>query len=143
MARFNVAEVPNWVRRQERTLDVIVRTSAQRLASVAQLQGPSVARGGGKGGRMPIDQGFLRNTFAANIGSMPTGPSREFEGAGDYEPALNLTIARTEPGDILFMGWTAVYARAMEEKYGFMKGAALQWRTIVNDVTREARSRGL
>jgi hypothetical protein len=143
MAKYTFAQLPEWVRKQKELSRAVLQASAQELARRANLQGPSVARGGGgAGGRMPIDTGFLVNTFAAQIGGMPSGPSRPGEGSpGDWEVPTTLVIAGMKAGDTLFMGWTAAYARRQEERYGFMKGAAAQWQSVVDGVVADARAR--
>ncbi|MBI1234766.1 MAG: hypothetical protein GC208_09720 [Alphaproteobacteria bacterium] len=113
----------------------------------ANLDGPSVGRGAsaGKGGRMPRVTGFLKNSARAEIGSMPAGPRTNSGdatfGDDDWRGGVTLVIAQMKPGDVLFMGWSAVYARKMEQRYGFMKGAAMEWQGIVSDVVAEVRAR--
>lgn len=146
MAVYKARELPRWVDKIKGLQNAVIQTSAQRLAEKAQLQGPSVARGGGKGGRLPIDEGFLRATFSAQIGAMPAGPSEApaggFTGGEDeWAAPVTLVIAGMRPGDVLFMGWSAKYARAMEARYGFMKGAAEEWQSIVDGAVREAKAR--
>jgi hypothetical protein len=95
-----------------------------------------------KGGRMPIDTGFLRKSGAAEIGSWPTGPSRgdpdaakgfydTGDGAGSDNPSLILALGRWKPGDTLYYGWTAEYAAPQEAKRMFMEDAAAKWARFV------------
>jgi hypothetical protein len=46
-------------------------------------------------------------------------------------------INRLEPVDRFVFGWTAVYARAMEAKYGFMRLGAQNWPKIVDAAAKE------
>ncbi|MEN0652381.1 MULTISPECIES: hypothetical protein [Hyphobacterium] len=141
------AAVSDWVRKSEAIADVVVKTSVQRLAERANLDGPSVGRGAsaGKGGRMPRVTGFLKNTMRAEIGSLPVGPKQNAEKKvfddDEWSRGVSLVIDQMKPGDVIYVGWSAVYARKMELKYAFMKGAAMEWQGIVNDVVAEARAR--
>ena len=135
MAKTLSATVGRWVTKSKRRTDAIIKTSAFRVGEIAQTP---IA----KGGNLPVDTSFLRQTFTAEIGKMPEGPGQSSDGLpGDWEGSVTLTINGMKSGDVLFMGWSAVYARKMEERYGFMKGGALQWKRIVAEATREARAR--
>lgn len=141
--RGYAAQVGAWARKTNMRITFVIMESAQRIAEIAQTPGPSVANpDASKGGLLPVDQAFLRSTFSAKIGAMPSGP-REFTGNSlrDWEPSVTLTISRVRPGDVIFMGWSAGYARKMEEFYGFMKAAAKQWRVVVRDVVKDAKDR--
>lgn len=133
-----------WVKKSQRRMDYVTKTAAQSVIHEAQLEGPSLTRGApGKGGNMPKVSGFLASTGRAQIGSMPSGPSQE-PGSGSFawdQGATELVILNSQPGDVIFFGWTAAYARAMEDKYGFMRSAAAKWQGFVEDATREARAR--
>lgn len=58
-----------------------------------------------KGGRMPVDTSFLRNSLASGLnGSFgPVGPD-----------SYVVTLSELEIGDIARFAWTASYARRME-----------------------------
>ena len=95
-----------------------------------------------KGGLLPVDTGFLRNSFTSSIGQAPGGPGKP--GAGNlanwYGSALALTLARAEPGDVIYLGWTAKYARPMEARYGFAKTGAMNWQAYVDEGIRRAKA---
>ena len=103
----------------EADLQKVLRQSAQDLGDIAQEPAS-------KGGPMPVDTGFLRNSFAGwlNGASVAQGDS-----------AHTLTIANLEPGDMLRLGWTAAYARRRnyEPVNGgmFRDVATAQWSDIV------------
>ena len=103
----------------EADLQKVLRQSAQDLGDIAQEPAS-------KGGSMPVDTGFLRNSFAGWLNG-----SRIAEG----EDAHILTIANLEPGDMLRLGWTAAYARRRnyEPVNGgmFRDVATAQWSDIV------------
>ena len=136
MTRYTFAQLPNWIRKCEARTEYIIKASAQRLFEDAQT--PRA-----KGGLMPVDTAFLRNTFAAQVGQMPSGPGRAGDGTPpqDWQAPVALAIAQTQPGDVLFAGWTARYARPMEDRYAFMRSSAARWQSFVDASVREARAR--
>jgi hypothetical protein len=130
-------QVTAWVRKSEQRLTATYRQSIQDL--VEEAQEPR-----GSGGNMPVDTGFLRNTGDAALNQLPVGETEAPEpGQGfvwDAQAAL-LTIAQAKLGDTVYFGWTAVYANAMEEKYGFARLAAQNWPQIVNKAARTIEQR--
>ena len=110
---------------KDRTLDkveAVFKQSVQEVIADAQVP---VA----KGGRMPVDTGFLRNSMVSGLNG-----STSLTGPDSYA----LVIAQAGLDDVIFAGWTAEYARHVE--YGargrpgrfYMRGAAQKWQTIVN-----------
>ncbi|WP_420465614.1 HK97 gp10 family phage protein [Panacagrimonas sp.] len=141
--KFNAA-VDSWVRKSKARGQAIFQESVQRVIEQAQEQGPSVANPGGGGGKMPVDDGFLRASGQVSFSGMPSGPKRPAVGAAVYRfnaDDVALSISRARLGDTIFFGWTAEYARAMEARYGFLRSAAQNWRPIVAAVTAEAKRR--
>lgn len=122
MAGTFTAQIRNWTEKAKRNLDLVIKQSAQDVFEIAQTP---VAQGG----NLPVDTGFLRNSFVASLNGSTslTGPD-----------AYVLAIAGFELGDVIFGGWTAEYAVHVE--FGargraprfFMRGAAQQWQSIVN-----------
>lgn len=94
------------------------------------------------GGRMPIDTSNLQKSMVASLTGMPSGPADGNETkTGDDVIA---TLIRWQPGVTPFWaGFTANYARAMEAKYGFVRGAAERWDEIVDKAAAEAKAKGL
>lgn len=129
------ASVGAWGRKTERRLELIHKESAQRVFNKAQT--PRA-----KGGLLPIDTGFLRASGVGALNTMPSGPSDPSEGINEnWEGVVSLVIDQASPSDVIFLGWSANYARLMEERYGFMKTAAGQWPQIVRGVVQEAKAR--
>jgi hypothetical protein len=131
-------QVTAWVRKSEQRLTAVYRQSIQDLVEEAQTDYYS-------GGNLPKDLGFLQSTGDAAIGQLPVGESEPPEGqerfSWDAEAAL-LVINRAQlGGPPVFFGWTAVYANAMEEKYGFARLAAQNWPQIVNKAARTIEQR--
>lgn len=116
------AQIKAFAESTKQKMEAVVKQSAQEVFSVAQTP---VAQGG----RMPVDTGFLRNSLIAEIDGARVG------GGAD---AYVLAIAASEPGQTIFGGWTANYARHIE--YGtsrfqgrfYMLSAAQQWQAIVS-----------
>lgn len=130
-------------------LKAVFNQSVQDTINQAQLQGPSVANpSGGKGGRMPIDTGFLRASGRASLEGLPSGLGNgdkriKYPSPDKYSetPSVKTTIASLKLGGSLWFGWTADYANAMEVRYGFL-GAALQnWQSNVEKNAEQVRKR--
>ena len=99
-----------------------------------------------EGGHLPIDTGFLRNSFVAALNG-----STALQGPNAYEFA----VSAAELGDTLFGGWTADYARRMEygfvgtdalgrnynqRGFGFVAHAAANWVQIVEGNAKRLRT---
>lgn len=130
MATFS-AQVSAWVRETEDRLLAVFQASAQELFSLAQATRY-------EGGLLPIDTGFLRNSFVAGLNG-----STSLSGPDSYV----LAVMSAEIGDSVIGGWSAKYARRMEygfvgqdrlgrnynqRGFGYMRNAAMQWQDIVN-----------
>lgn len=134
MAGWRGTDPEKWVGKVKARNLAVVRFSIEALAEAAQT--PRA-----RGGLLPVDTGFLRSSFASTIGSLPSGPSIGDGGARDWNAgALALTLANTRPGDTVFLGWTAKYARPMEARYGYAKGAAMGWQGFVDQATQRAKA---
>lgn len=132
MARSFTAQLRQFTEKTERKMTAILRQSVQDVFDIAQ---EPVS----KGGSMPVDTAFLRNSLATEVnGSMVA------EGDDSY----TLAIAQLEPGDKLRGGWTAEYARARHykpEDFGQGGGmwrdkAAAQWQRIVDANARKVEN---
>ena len=137
--RFTVA-VDAWVLECKERLLKVARQSIADVIEEAQTAGPSVANpSGGKGGKMPIDTGFLRASGRSNIGSLPYGPSRgmkteKYPSPDDYrtEGTTSVNLGKLAVGDVYYFGWTAEYAPAIELRYAFLDSAMQNWQAIVS-----------
>jgi hypothetical protein len=132
MAGWRGTDPEKWVGKVKARNLAVVRFSIEALAEAAQT--PRA-----RGGLLPVDTANLRNSFVSAVGQMPSGPS---EGnLRDWNAgALVLTLANTRLGDTVFLGWTAKYARPMEARYGYMKGAAMGWRGFVDQAIQRAKA---
>lgn len=133
MAQSFAAQVSKWVQASEARMEAVLKASAQDVFEEALI--PRA-----KGGNLPVDTSFLRNSAKAQIGSMPSGPSTPVDGMPSApDGQITLTLVRLKPGESVFLGFTANYAKYMEHRYGFVRLAAQQWQQIVNKNAAELR----
>lgn len=132
----------------ERKIDDFLKKSRRRLRAVAKESVQQTMNMANEpqatGGRMPVDTGFLRGSVAGAVGTMPSGPS-ENNGGPIPNAGLSAALLRWNPdrGETFYAGWTANYARFMEYRYGFMRGAAELWDQTVTREARRAKQTGL
>lgn len=130
-------QVADHIRRYERRINATAKEAVQETVEDAQTPR-------GRGGRMPVVTGFLRGSLVGSVGSMPSGPTKPDSDkptiSGD---GIAAALLRWNPvkGESIFVGWSAVYARPMEYRYGFMRGAADKWPDTVDRVARKVRAR--
>lgn len=104
-------------------MNAVFNQSVQSL--IEDVQTPQA-----KGGNMPVDTGFLRNSGHAALNSIPSGESKQPKGYQntDYDIEAELVVVNNAKlGDRVVFGWTALYAPFMEAKYAFMRLAAQNW----------------
>lgn len=131
------AQIDKWVKKSEARIEYVAKQSATDLIKEAQTP---VA----KGGRMRVDTGFLRNSGMAKVGQLPTGqninpnPDVRLQDFDFTDTAI--AINRWSIGETLYFGWVANYARARENKDGFMRLAAQNWQKHVNESIKNAKA---
>lgn len=128
---------------EERMLGVL-RNSIKEVIEDAQTP---VA----KGGKMPVDTGFLRHSWQVGLNVIPSGetlgrdrkpgevgvlPEYSTEDKADY---VLPTLAKMKLGDVFYFGWTAVYAAKQEAYKGFLSSALMKWNEIVNNQVRRLK----
>lgn len=93
-----------WAGDKEALLTALFRGSVQELAKEA-------SRTVNEGGRVPVKTGNLSRSVVVD-----NKPPKNIEGlaTGDY----SLGIANIKPGDTVYLGWQAKYAR--RQNYGFV-----------------------
>lgn len=133
MASTFAAQVGAWATKVDGAIEVIFRESCQEL--VATLN--SLA---------PVDTGFLRSSLVASTTAMPL--IREADGAvpGDLGEIV-LVIAGLEPGEVLYLGYTASYSAYVH--FGaqgrparpWVDMTAQRWEQIVARKASEVRAR--
>ncbi|SNT19586.1 HK97 gp10 family phage protein [Sphingopyxis indica] len=121
-----------WADQSDRMLTALLRNSVQALAKEASTTIPN-------GGRVPVRTGNLARSVVVD-----TKPPTVIEGlaTGDY----SLGIAAIVPGEPIFIGWQARYARRVNYGFvgvdslgrsfnqsgaGFAEAAAAKWPAIV------------
>lgn len=129
------AQIDAIILKNKTACDLLIRQSVNDVIDDAQT--PRA-----KGGSMPVDTGFLRNTGDLGLNGIPSGPDRP---AADAEPGsyewndgkVVATLAGAEAGDTLFWSWSAIYANRMNNMYGFLDKAVQKWPQIVAKRCRE------
>lgn len=137
MAKTFSASVDAWALKSKARLTAIFRESAQRVGEEANTTVH-------EGGKLPIDTGFLRSSYAVSMTGMPLGLGEPPDREAKYRPdnaAIDLVINQAVLGDTIWGGWTARYAPIQEERNGFQRSAAQRWPQIVTAVTAEAKAR--
>ena len=139
------ASVGAWVAETKQRTLAVRNEAAQRIVEEMQTPGPSVAYpGGGQGGHLPVDSGFMRASLIAINGvSLPSqrmNPGGEQKYTYD-DGQTSLVIADAAITDTLTFVYSAAYARKMEEKYAFVRLAAQNWQRVVTEVVADVKSR--
>jgi len=121
------SQVDAWTRKTEGRMEAVYRTAVQDL--VEEVQTPQ-----SKGGNLPVDTSFLRNSGMAAVNKIPSGDSDPSNAT-----AAVVIINQLKAGDRFVFGYTAQYARAMEAKYGFTRLAAQNWGKIVDNAVKKVK----
>jgi hypothetical protein len=138
MTKSFQAQIDEWVAATKERTTAVFRESCQRL--VTEMQKPTA-----RGGNMPVDTGFLRNSL---LGSTSSVPQMRDQGTATADQVV-LTIASLDLGDTLYVGYTANYARHRHYMNTAKPGgmwrdlAAQRWQTIVNGAARDLQKRVL
>lgn len=135
------ADPSTWAGNTEGLLTALLRNSVQALAKEASTTVPN-------GGRVPVRTGNLARSVVVD-----TKPPQVIEGlaTGNY----SLGIAAIRPGDTIYIGWQAKYARRVNYGFvgadslgrvynqsgaGFAEAAAAKWPAIVASEAAKLRS---
>lgn len=120
MATYKLAELGEWAEKTELRMEAVIKTSLQDLSEEVQ-------RKRAKGGRMPVDTGFLANSAGAALNTVPAS-----DGSYEYnQGTTSLIINRLRIGDTFYFGWSANYAKYMNHRYGFLDLPVQDWNNIV------------
>lgn len=140
MADFN-ATIDRIVAKTQENMLAVVKNSIQEVVQDAQTPRD-------KGGKMPVDTGFLRFSATAALNHLPSGetlgrdrlPGEEGVlpdyAVSDDASCITDTLVKMKIGDIFYFGWTAIYARRQEIYNGFMESAVMNWQRIVDNQVR-------
>lgn len=137
------AQVSDWVLQTKARMEAVFKESTQRTVELMQTP---VA----KGGNMPVDTGFLRNSLMGGLNAPKDGRGDNPGVPVSYNDAdIVLTIANAELGDTIFMTYSANYARHVEygangrAGRGFVRLATQRWQSTVSQVALEAQQRAV
>lgn len=125
--------VDEWARESRLRLNTVYRQSVQDLVNEVQTPRP-------KGGNMPVDTGFLRNSGQLKNGELPRGESKNRGQLPEFAPAaVSAVLLTAEADDTLYFGWTAEYAPFMNARYQFVDLAAQNWPQIVRRANQKVK----
>jgi len=131
------AQLDDWCREVRGRGEAVFKASAQETISIMQRVGPSVANPDASGGgNMPVDTGFLRNSLHVDVGNGASSGGDQYS-----EGEVALTLGGASLGDTVTASYGANYAPQMEERYGFVRLAALQWPQTVKKMIETAKRR--
>ena len=134
MTVYKAADMAKWGEKAKRNAMLIVRKSIEDVTELAQTSDDF-------GGRMPVDNGDLRNSFTAGLNG-----STVLSGGVEYSAELlGTAVTNLKAGDSFNAGWTAAYALRMEKGFVgddrlgrtynqagnfFMASALAEWQAI-------------
>lgn len=129
------ANIDKFIAKSEAKLEAVVKTAVQDTINEAQTIDD-------KGGFMRFDTGFLANSGMASIGTLPVGESKN---PGTQLPEWNpqsiaAALLQWDLNSPFYFGWVANYARARENKDGFMRRAAQNWPQHVNKAVAKVKA---
>jgi len=122
--------IDQWVAKSQARLEAVWKTAAQDIAR--EVQTPSA-----KGGKIRVDTGYLRNSFAADINATPSGNGETPYTSGP----ISIVVNRAKIGDRVVFGWSAQYAIYVEARFAFLRSAAQNWQQIVDKSAQKVKTR--
>jgi hypothetical protein len=132
------AQVSTWAKMTEARTLAVFRQSAQTVAQ-------EVKKTRDRGGHMRVDTGFLRASLMASTSQMPSidpkATATEGHSYADDNSQVELVIANARIDQVIYLGFTASYARYREYKDGFVRLTAQRWKQIVEQSARLIESR--
>jgi hypothetical protein len=138
-------QVAEYTEQYRKRLDFAAKASVMSVVNDAQ-------KSAAKGGNMSVDTDFLLKSIVASTQGMPSGPDKPDNNIGPIgsngknleSRQVTAEIAKWKPGVTpLWIGWAAAYARAMEYRYGYMRGAIGRWQEFANKAVLVAKRRKL
>ena len=138
-----LADVSKFVDLTSRDLLLVAKESLQDVIRDAQTPV-------GKGGNMPVDTGFLRNSLTVDIrgSEAAKGDPDAGKDSETSNQAVTLGLARWQIGDDFRVNWVAKYAIPRHYMVGVGKGGGLwrdisaaKWSTFVDANARKLRAR--
>lgn len=128
MAKSFKSQIDKWTTLSQNRMEAVFRQSAQDLG--IEVNNPKA-----KGGKLPVDTGFLRASFGAQVNGTPKG-----SGTNDFNPqALIVAIQRAVLGDEITFGYSANYAKKQEAVNGFIRLNVQEWPQIVTKAVKKVK----
>lgn len=133
MSTTDLRDIGALLDRYERQMTYVAKDATQSVVAAAQLER-------NQSGRMPVQSGFLRSSIAAALGTLPAGPVKGDPNKRYPAGSIGAQLIRWRPAqENIYVGWSAIYARKMEYRYGFLRSATQRWDSFVNDSTAKAQ----
>lgn len=133
MSTIDLRDIGKLLDKYDRQLAYVAKDATQSVVMEAQ-------RERNQGGRLPVRTGFLRSSIAAALGTLPSGPVKGDPNKRYPAGTIGEQLVRWEPAqENIYVGWSAVYARKIEYRSGFLRSATQRWDTFVNDSILKAQ----
>lgn len=133
MSTTDLRDIGALLDKYERQMTYVAKDATQSVVAAAQLER-------NQGGKLPVDTGFLRSSIAAALGTIPSGPVKGDPNRRYPAGTIGAQLIRWKPAqENIYVGWSAVYARKMEYRYGFLRSATQRWDSFVNESTLRAQ----
>lgn len=122
----------------ERRIDGVLRDSVQTIVSLMQTHRR-------RGGNMPVDTGFLKNSIMVILDGGPPISTPGTDAEGGNENSWLLAIPQMRAGGVITIGYTAHYAVYQEYGTRFMQGnffvanAVNRWPSAVHTAVARAK----
>ncbi|WP_305096478.1 hypothetical protein [Croceibacterium aestuarii] len=145
-AGWSGTDPSKWAEQKDALLTALLRNSVQSLAKEAGSTIPN-------GGRVPVRTGNLARSVVASL----TPPVVDAKGVTHTAGQdVSLVLAELNPGDDVWIGWTARYARRQnygfvgadslgrtynQSGYGFAEATAEKWGQIVRAEATKLKDR--
>lgn len=143
MAKSFSAIVGEWARKTPERIDAVHKTSLEKLAT-------EMTRTRAEGGNVPVQTGNLYRSLVGSTSGLPKTSKQRASGSN-----ASAVIATLRPGQAIWLGYTAEYAR--RRNYGFVgadsagrvynesgahfvERAVAMWEQLVKEAALEVRA---
>lgn len=133
MSTTDLRDIGALLDRYERQMTYVAKDATGSVVMEAQRERK-------QGGRMPVISGFLRSSIAAAMGTLPSGPTKGDPNKRYPAGSIGAQLIRWRPAEgNIYIGWSAIYARKMEYRHGFLRSATQRWDSFVEGSTIKAQ----
>lgn len=129
-------DIVEWAAKVGERLDQIPAESAKLL--IDDVRTPVA-----NGGHMPVRTGNLRNSAEVSFNGPPLA-DQEYPDepvVPNPEGTIQAKLDSAKTGDLISIGFRAIYGPAMEVKYAFVRLAAQKWPQHVNEAVKNVLAR--